>query len=62
MERKSDERERSGSLSGRNSLDGARPLKKSAEKKEKKDKKEKKLGTSLFIIVYLVYYSILQWM
>lgn len=52
MERKSEERERSGSISSRTSLDSNRSLKKSNEKKdkqEKKEKKDKKLGTWLMI-------------
>jgi hypothetical protein len=52
MERKSEERERSGSISSRTSLDSNRSLKKNNEKRdkqEKKEKKDKKLGRWLMI-------------
>ena len=44
MERKSEERERSGSISSRTSIDGNRSKKEGKTVEKKKDKKEKKLG------------------
>ena len=52
MERKSEERERSGSISSRTSIDSNRS-KKSVEKKDKdkKEKKDKKLGMINILIL-----------
>ncbi len=54
MDRKSEERERSGSISSRTSIDSNRSKKEPKNIDNKKDKKEKKFGKRIFIITNII--------